>query len=301
MLLQSFINPLIIVLVGLAPYAIIIWAMVSIRKRSTLRRKNPINTHLLRSPGQSLLEKMEDVSIDLFSDLSLVPFLSMFIYATYLTSAKTKLIVFLLAIIYIFCLLFIGKKIINLASKREKLRLGYDAELAVGQELNFLMLNGFYVFHDVNLKNTLSEFNIDHVVVGKSGVFAVETKGRSKPVESIGKDSSKVEFDGKKLIFPQWEEDKPIEQAKRQASALQKWLSSAVGESIATRAVLALPGWYTSTTKKTDVAVINGKNPDKFFNVIREVELTEKQIKQIAHQLESLCRNVEPRAFTLPK
>lgn len=275
--------------------------MVSIRKRSTLRRKNPINTHLLRSPGQSLLEKMEDVSIDLFSDLSLVPFLSMFIYATYLTSAKTKLAIFLLAVIYIFCLLFIGKKIIKLASKREKLRLGYDAELAVGQELNLLMLHGFYVFHDVNLKNTLSEFNIDHVVVGKTGVFAVETKGRSKPVDSIGKDSSKVEFDGKKLIFPQWEEVEPIEQAKRQATALQKWLSSAVGETITTRAVLALPGWYTSTTKKTDVAVINGKNPDKFFNVIREVELSEKQIKQIAHQLENLCRNVEPRAFTLPK
>lgn len=275
--------------------------MVSIRKRSTLRRKNPINTHLLRSPGQSLLEEMEDVSIDLFSDLTLVPFLSMFIYATYLTSAKTKLLTFLLAIIYIFCILFIGKKIINLASKREKLRLGYDAELAVGQELNFLMLNGFYVFHDVNLKNTLNEFNIDHVVVGKTGVFAVETKGRSKPVESIGKDSSKVTFDGKKLIFPQWEEDKPVEQAKRQATALQKWLTSAVGESITTIAVIALPGWFTSTTKKTDIALINGKNPEKFFNMPRDVVLSEKQIKQIAHQLESLCRNVEPRAFTLPK
>jgi hypothetical protein len=139
------------------------------------------------------------------------------------------------------------------------------------------------------------------VVVGKTGVFAVETKGRSKPVESIGKDSSKVTFDGKKLIFPQWEEDKPVEQAKRQATALEKWLTSAVGEPITTIAVIALPGWYTSTTKKTDIALINGKNPEKFFNMPREVVLSEKQIKQIAHQLESLCRNVEPRAFTMPK
>lgn len=301
MLLQSFINPLIIFFVGLGPCSLLIWFMVSIRKRSSLRRKNPINTHLLRSPGQSLLDEMEDISIDLFSYLLVTPFISLYFYASYLSSNKSNTLLILFGISLILGLLFIGKKIIKLSNKREKLRLGYDAELAVGQELNLLMRNGFYVFHDVNLKNTLSEFNIDHVVVGKSGVFAVETKGRSKPVESIGKDSSKVEFDGKKLIFPQWEEDKPVEQAKRQANALQKWLTSAVGETITTRAVLALPGWYTSTTKKTDVAVINGKNPEKFFNMPRDVVLSEKQIKQIAHQLENLCRNVEPRAFTLPK
>lgn len=300
-MLQNIINPLITVFVGLIPFALLIWVMVSIRKRSSLRRKNPINTHLLRSPGQSLLNEAEDISIDLFSYLLITPFISLYFYASYLSSNKSNILLILFGISLILGLLFIGNKIIKLSNKREKLRLGYDAELAVGQELNLLMRHGFYVFHDVNLKNTLSEFNIDHVVVGKTGVFAVETKGRSKPVEGIGKDSSKVTFDGKKLIFPQWEEDKPVEQAKRQATALQKWLTSAVGEPITTIAVIALPGWYTSTTIKTDIALINGKNPEKFFNMPRDVVLSEKQIKQIAHQLESLCRNVEPRAFSMPK
>jgi hypothetical protein len=197
--------------------------------------------------------------------------------------------------------LFTGYKIIKFSNKRENLRLGYDAELAVGQELNLLMRQGFYVFHDVNLKNTISEFNIDHVVVGTTGVFAVETKGRSKPTDNIGKDSSKVNFDGKKLVFPQWEETEPVEQAKRQAAALQKWLSSAVGEPITARAVIALPGWFTNTTNKTEIALINGKNPEKFFNVMRGSELSDKQIKQIAHQLDNLCRNVEPKAYNMPK
>lgn len=301
MLLQNLINPVITVFVGLFPFALLIWVMVSIRKRSSLRRKNPISTYLLRSPGQSLLNEAEDISIDLFSYLLITPFISLYFYASYLSSKKSNILLIMFGVSLVVAVLFVGKKIINLSNKREKLRLGYDAELAVGQELNLLMRHGFYVFHDVNLKNTLSEFNIDHVVVGKTGVFAVETKGRSKPVESIGKDSSKVLFDGKKLIFPQWEEDKPVEQAKRQATALQKWLTSAVGESITTIAVIALPGWFTSTTKKTDIALINGKNPEKFFNMPRDVVLSEKQIKQIAHQLESLCRNVEPRAFTMPK
>lgn len=225
----------------------------------------------------------------------------MFFYASYLSSNKTNILLIFFGISLPLTLLFIGYKIIKLFKKREKLRLGYDAELAIGQELNLLMRQGFYVFHDVNIKNTLSEFNIDHVLVGKSGVFAVETKGRSKPINSDGDYEFKVSFDGDKLMFPQWEETEPIEQARRQSKTLEKWLTSAIGEPVAVKAVIALPGWFITTTKKTDIAVINGKNSDKFFNVRKEVELTEKQVNQIAHQLENLCRNVEPRAYTKPK
>jgi hypothetical protein len=32
--------------------------------------------------------------------------------------------------------------------------------------------------------------NIDHVVIGKNGVFAVETKGRSKPMRGKGNDDA---------------------------------------------------------------------------------------------------------------
>lgn len=301
MSLQSLINPFIIVFIGVAPFWLLVWVMVSIKKRTTLRRKNPINTHLLRSPGQSLLIEAEDISIDLFSYLFITPFISLYFYAYYLSSNKTNTLLILLGISLLLALLFIGQKIIKLFNKREKLRLAYDAELAIGQELNLLMRQGFYVFHDVNLKNTLSEFNIDHVVVGKSGIFAVETKGRSKPMNSDGDHGFKVSFDGYKLMFPQWDETDPIEQARRQSKTLEKWLSSSIGEPVTVKAVIALPGWFITTTKKTDIAVINGKNSDKFFNVSKEAELTEKQVKQIAHQLESLCRNVEPKAYTKPK
>ncbi|MGZ8269695.1 MAG: nuclease-related domain-containing protein [Methylophilus sp.] len=301
MLPHSLINAFIPIFIGMAPFFLLVWVIVSIKKRKVLRRKNPINIHLLRSPGQTLLEKIEDTNSDLFSYLFTTPFLSLFLYVYYLSTSRSNLLFLSFTFIYFAGLFYIGYKLISFSKERESLRLGYDAELAVGQELNLLMRHGFYVFHDVNLKNTVSEFNIDHIVVGKTGVFAVETKGRSKPTDNIGKDSSKVNFDGKKLIFPQWEETEPVEQAKRQAAALQKWLSSAVGEPITARAVLALPGWFTNTTNKTDIALINGKNPEKFFNVMRGSELSDKQIKQIAHQLDNLCRNVEPKAYNMPK
>lgn len=301
MLSQSLINAFIPFVIGMGPFILLTWVVILQKKRNSLRRKNPINTHLLRSPGHSLLEKMEDISIDLFAYLQITPFISLFLYVYYTSSSKSKLLFFTFIFIYFAGLFYIGYKLIKLSKEREKLRLGYDAELAVGQELNLLMRHGFYVFHDVNLKNTISEFNIDHVVVGNTGVFAIETKGRSKEINSNGDYTYKVTFNGEKLIFPNHDETKPIEQAKRQSIALQKWLTSAVGEPIKVKAVIALPGWFITTTKKTDLTVINGKNPEKFFNLNKEPLLSEKLIKQIAHQLESLCRNVEPRAYTIPK
>jgi hypothetical protein len=86
-----------------------------------------------------------------------------------------------------------------------KLRLGLDAEEAIGQELNYLMPLGFRVFHDIPCK----DFNIDHVVVGVSGLFVVETKGRSKPLEE-----NEVTFDGERLQFPGWREVTPVRQVR---------------------------------------------------------------------------------------
>ena len=301
MLLQTLLNVFVPFAIALGPLFLLVGAVILIRKRRASRRKNPINIQLLRGPGQTLLDESEDMSIDLFSYLLLTPFASLLLYAYYLTTSQTILTLIIFVIASASFILFFAYKIIKLSHRREKLRLGYDAELAIGQELNLLMRKGFFVFHDVNLKNTISEFNIDHIVVGKSGVFAVETKGRSKPINSDGKHAFKVNFDGKSLVFPQWKETEPVIQAKRQSTALQKWLSSATGEAVTVKAVLALPGWFITTTKKTDVAVINGKNPENYFNVIRQPELSAKQIKQIAHQLESLCRNIEPKAYTMPK
>ena len=88
------------------------------------------------------------------------------------------------------------------------------------------MRQGYYVFHDVNLDVTTNKFNVDHVVLGKSGVFAVETKGRTKPVKGDAKVNANVKYDGTQLNFPNWVEAEPVEQAKRQANTLQKWLSS---------------------------------------------------------------------------
>lgn len=233
--------------------------------------------------------------------LMMAPTISLFIYAYYSNLPSVKHPLILGAITGLILFGYVLFKLIQLMKLREQLRLGYDAELAVGQELNTLMRHGYAVFHDVTLNNTISSFNIDHIVVGKTGVYAVETKGRSKPILKNGGHQHRVSFDGKRLSFPGWSEEKPAEQATRQAHSLQKWLSSAVGETVPVKAVIALPGWYVTHTQRSDIAVINGKNPDRYFNAQRSENISDKLIHQIAHQLDSICRDIEPSALTRQK
>lgn len=59
--------------------------------------------------------------------------------------------------------------------------------------------------------------------------------------------------------------------------------------------MLALPGWFVKKRiGRGSVYVFNPHKPQKFFLHNRQV-LTPKQIEQVAHQLEQLCRDVEPK------
>ena len=298
---MQLLNVLIILALVLAPMGLVVAYFVYSKKRISEKRKNPINTDLLRSPGESLTEQIEDKSIDVDSYLSALAIGPLMSYAMYLQSKHTVFNIILYAIVGLGFTVFFGYKLVKLSQSRNKLKLGYDAELAVGQELNNLMHDGYYVFHDVHLNNSVDDYNIDHVVIGTSGVFAVETKGRSKPMQKEGKAEFKVKFDGVQLTFPNWVETEPIEQAKHQASSLQKWLSSAVGESIEVKPVLAIPGWFVDSVGRGNVAVINGKKSAAYFNNSKGQELDDVLVKRIAHQLEQRCRNVKPQAYSNKK
>ena len=83
------------------------------------------------------------------------------------------------------------------------------------------MLEGNHVYHDF----PADKFNIDHIVVGRSGIFAVETKARSKPTSKNRNEDATVEYNGKMLMFPNGDDYKIIEQAERQTSWLSKWMT----------------------------------------------------------------------------
>lgn len=153
-----------------------------------------------------------------------------------------------------------------------------------------LLRDGYYVYHDF----FADKFNIDHIVVGKKGVFAIETKAKSKPNTDERQKDATVEYNGRALLFPKWTDTETIVQAERQASWLSKWLGSAVGEPLAVKAVAALPGWFVKRTSSDGIPVVNPKQFTSLFKNIRQRDLSEEKIKRIVHQLEQKCRDVEP-------
>lgn len=79
-------------------------------------------------------------------------------------------------------------KAVTLVRRRRDLRIGMAGEMAAGEELNRLMFDGYHVYHDF----PAVRFNIDHILVGPPGVFAVETKARSKGSRGKRIDEAKV-------------------------------------------------------------------------------------------------------------
>ena len=285
---------------ALAPFVILMALAGAVWLGSRHRtRRSPLTRDLLRSPGHSLLMQIEDLSerIDSFVFVAAVVPLSS--YASYITQKYWGAVkpgshigIFYL-IISVGFVAFAAVRLPRLVKERRSFRLGLDCEMAVGQELNGLMYDGYRIFHDIPADG----FNIDHVVVGPNGVFAVETKGRSKPDRGRGKPDATVVFDGKNLHFPDSSESEPLAQARRQARWLSKWLSSAVAQPITAHPVLALPGWYIDRRKWGDVLLLNGKEC-RFLASQKSIRtLPDALIQMISHQLERLCRDVEPQAY----
>lgn len=265
------------------------------------RRQTPLTRDLLHGPGHSLRARIDHVTFDVVAYFSLLPSLPLLFYAMYLHrragGVSRAAVEFALALTLAVAIAWLVYKLMHTLMRLRRLRLGLDAELATGQELDQLMREGYRVFHDV----PGSGFNIDHVVIGRNGVFAVETKARTKPIQSNDKAEWRMEYDGKTLIFPHGRETAPLAQAERQAKWLREWLSSAVGEPIPVMPVVALPGWWINRTQPGGVPVFNAANPVAFLRQIGNVTLNDKLQQQIAHQLEQRCRDVAPRAYPKKK
>lgn len=271
--------------------------MIRRKRKARALRRSPIGKDLLRGPGHSLREQLDTANADLSFDIALLMVVPLMVLSTFLAQGHvvglTKM-THLAPLFAFFALAYIAwavRKLWNAGARLDRLRAGYDAELAVGQELDQLMRQGAVVFHDLPADN----FNIDHVVISAQGIFAVETKGFTKPKRGGGKADATVVFDGKVLKFPTWTTQQPLEQAARQSTWLTKWLSGAVGSPVSALPVLALPGWFVERTGRGDVRVFNGKELSGLLNAQGRKGLSQQEVQQVVHQVEQRCRTVAPR------
>ena len=219
--------------------------------------KSPIKRRPLRNAGDSLEEEIQKVIWEQFAAYYFFAG-TLFVIAAlewlrFFTKAGPNPIVF--SVIALCAVALVVYKT-RLASKHVRnLKLGRDGEKAVGQFLERLRERGAQVIHDFPGEN----FNIDHVVVHQSGVYAIETKTYSKP----DRGEPRILFDGQSVQIPgrKLERD-PVRQARAQAKWLQETILETSGKRVPVRPVVVFPGWFvvpTAEAKSSDVWVLNPK------------------------------------------
>ena len=136
-------------------------------------------------------------------------------------------------------------------------RRGLAGEQAVAEQLQPLFASGYQIFHDILGSG---KWNIDHVAVGPAGVFAIETKYRTKKPGRNGGRDHEATFDGNRIEFASGDYDaRAAGQARDNARWLEKELSKATGERVTVQPIVALPGWWVTLKANSDVKVLSGK------------------------------------------
>ena len=266
-----------------------------VRRRIRLKSLRPsFRQNLLRIPGGSLLKRLDNLNEQINLYLIYVLLLPLIIYSTLISYSYFQAIqpppavIWISSIICIAASAYLIFKLAGLLSRRRRVRLDYEGELTVGQELNQLMRQGFLVYHDF----PADTFNIDHIVVGNIGVFAVETNTVGRGIGRSGNsEEPTVTYDGRMLSYADSSDFETIEQAKQQAEWLSKWLESATGEPLAVRAIVTLPGWVVRRTSADGISVVNPGQFASLFEHIKPRPVSETMLNRIKEQLEQKCRS----------
>ena len=133
---------------------------------------------------------------------------------------------------------------------RHRVKLLRDANIAVGHRLQGIAAGFGRVYHDVETAAGV----IDHVIVGKSGAYAINVFAR-RPAKSGG-----VTLEGTALSFEPGGKAESIVQIAARTAALEREFRRLLDHRVRVRSVLAVPGWQINAQSGDDHLVVNDKN-----------------------------------------
>jgi hypothetical protein len=280
-------------------FAIIGIALWRSRQRN---ERPPVAFKLLRGPGETLRRRVQKFDENLpFTMLwaALLPLAPGLLVLQGLIkfAPKTPLIpgLALSFAAWLLASLITGKWVYSKFVRYRNDHLGHMGERAVAEALSPLLSEGFRIFHDVPAKGAQKEFNLDHVVVGATGVYLIETKTRRKGRAVKGRKEHEVTFDGNRLIWPWGEDRSGLDQATGEAAWLSAWIRQLTNITVMPKPIVALPGWKVLEKTLGAVRVLNHKNLASCIRgrAGKDPVLDLQQIDLIARQLDQVCRDVE--------
>lgn len=260
------------------------------------KKRLPFTYKMLRPPGESLRirlieldEKMNETFVQLFlaaySPLLMAGLIALQGVHTTLGVWMTVIAIAVVASVWSAYRLW---KVINL---RRRIRLGFEGERHVGEALNQLLLSGYRVFHDFLITDRPRSIrNIDHIVIGSNGVFAVETKTRRKVK---GENGAKVTVAENGLQYPWGIDQRDLAQAQENARWLGDWLSKMSEQPVTVASILVLPGWFVDRRAKSAITVISGGEVAANIPKLNGTPTTESEIRRLSAIIEDRNRSVE--------
>ena len=240
--------------------------------------RTPLTVPLKRSAGQSTAEQLEQIQ----NDRVLTPIVCGMIVIAVVTLEWLRFVLnvmphpIIVTAAGFICIVFLWREYSFYRSLRERYQLGLEGEREVSQVLTE-GLPGYRVIDDI----VFDGFNVDHALIGPSGIFSIETKTRRK---YPGR--HQVEYNGEKLTVAGFPPDRdPVVQAKAGAARLSDLIFSLTGQRFDVRPVVLFPGWFV--VLKVRRPAVGVFNPKPFLNWVRKErqQLTAEQIIVVAEAL----------------
>lgn len=258
--------------------------------KSKSKKHSPLKDKPLRYAGQSLQEQIEDKAIDLmywflFPSVSLI--LTIMDWVRYLNPQQPSRPI-LVTIITILLIAWGTYKFVTGKRDIDRLRMARDGEKLVAEGLQEMIKQGATVLNDVRG----DQFNIDHVVVSKNGIYLIETKTFSKPA----KKEAKISFDDEHVFADGFLIDRnPIQQVKALAKWLQELLMESTGVKFTIRPVVLFPGWFIEPMKRGQVVwILNPKALPTFISN-EPISLKDSDVHLAAFHLSRYVRTFTPK------
>ena len=232
-----------------------------------------------RRAGESVSEERERLVYDNLPPIIFVPFLFWFIFLiTELQQSIPMLrrpafwlifavILTVLSAVWLWRLFPIARRFNR----------GERGERYVADVLEELRSNGYRPIHDI----VGDGFNVDHVLVGPGGIFAIETKYRSGKGEITFRDAEGV------LVGGRLEEKDCLKQARASAAAIRDLIHESCGRREWVIPIVVFVGDWKIRNKWRDTNV-RVFTPDGLLHYIRDQQpqLTRSEIQLIASHLE---------------
>ncbi|MDE2103401.1 MAG: NERD domain-containing protein [Patescibacteria group bacterium] len=181
---------------------------------------------------------------------------------------------------------------IQINNEMRNCQLGLRGEQVVAEELATpdLLATGYVSFHDVPGNGP---WNIDHVVIGPSGIYVLETKTRARRKPTRDQRDCDVLYDGKKLQFPWCYDAKAAKQTERNAEWVRKFIDGFAPKDMPVQPIIVVPGWYAKSLGNYPVKVMPVDYLVKGVLLADKRLFTAEQLSPLIRRFDERCRDLE--------